>query len=106
MRKLPGSALLAMTLMVTGHAAAEPPSPAGMWVTIDDHSGKPTAVVEVALREGEVIGTVRKIYPQPGDDPDPRCEKCAGERKDQRVMGMQILWGMKKSDDGYGGGHI
>lgn len=88
------------------HSLAEAPTPLGMWVTVDEKTGKQTALVEISLRDAELTGTVRQIFPQPGEDADPKCEHCAGARKNQPVKGMQIIWGMSRSGEGYGGGQI
>jgi uncharacterized protein (DUF2147 family) len=101
---LPG--ILAACLLLLPQSRAEAPTPVGMWVTVDEKTGKETALVEISLRDAELTGTVRQIFPQPGEDTDPRCEQCAGARKNQPVKGMQIIWGMSKTDEGYGGGQI
>ena len=43
---------------------------------------------------------------QPDDDPENLCRKCEGARKDQPVIGMTILWGLKKDGDQFSGGEI
>jgi uncharacterized protein (DUF2147 family) len=101
---------LAQVLMVFGlpwlSAHAADFSPVGLWKTIDDHTGKPRGLVRVVEADGEYQGKVEKIFPKPGDDPNPRCEKCEGARRDQPVTGMTILWGLKKQGDEYQGGEI
>jgi uncharacterized protein (DUF2147 family) len=53
-----------------------------------------------------VSSKVEKIFPKPGEDPNPRCEKCEGTRHDQPVLGMTVLWGLKRQGDEYQGGEI
>jgi uncharacterized protein (DUF2147 family) len=48
----------------------------------------------------------RKNFPKPGEDPNPRCEKCEGTRHGQPVNGITILWGLQKHGDEYQGGEI
>lgn len=81
-------------------------SPAGVWQTIDDNSGQPKGLVRIKEANGRFEGTVEKIYPKPGEDPAPKCEKCAGARHNQPVLGMMILWGLTKQGDEYEGGEI
>jgi uncharacterized protein (DUF2147 family) len=81
-------------------------SPVGLWKTIDDHTGKPRGLVRVTQVGEEYQAKVEKIFPKPGEDPNPRCEKCAGTRHDQPVIGMTILSGLKKQGDEYQGGEI
>ncbi len=82
-------------------------SPVGNWRTIDDKTHRPKSIVSIAEKDGVFSGTVAKII-----DPakqDAKCEKCAADdpRKDQPVLGMAILTGLKQEGDGvYGGGKI
>ncbi|MSQ58275.1 MAG: DUF2147 domain-containing protein [Betaproteobacteria bacterium] len=82
-------------------------SPTGLWRTIDDETGKERSIVRVFEVNGELQGVVEKIIDRPGDDPAHLCKKCEGDRKDKPVIGMAILWGLKKkSDTEYAGGQI
>ncbi len=85
--------------------AAEP-TPAGLWKTIDDNSGKPRGLVRIREVNGRFEGKVEKAFPQPGEDPAPKCDKCDGARHNQPVLGMTILWGLGKQGDEYGDGEI
>jgi uncharacterized protein (DUF2147 family) len=62
----------------------------------------------VRIREvnGQYEGKVERIFPKPGEDPNPKCEKCEGSRRNQPVMGMTILWGLTKQGEEYQGGEI
>jgi|ERR1041384_4799056 uncharacterized protein (DUF2147 family) len=84
-------------------SAAEP-SPTGLWKTIDDNSGQPKGLVRIREVNGQYEGKLEKIFPKPGDDPAPRCEKCEGARRNQPVLGMTILWGFTKQGDEYQSG--
>lgn len=81
-------------------------SPVGLWKTIDDDTGKPRSLVRVIQVGQEYQAKVEKIFSKPGEDPNPSCEKCEGTRHDQPVMGMTILWGLKKQGAEYQGGEI
>jgi uncharacterized protein (DUF2147 family) len=101
---------LALTLIVLalpwGSVHATDLSPVGVWKTIDDRTGKPRGLVRITQADGEYQGKVEKIYPKPGEEPNPRCEKCKGTRHDQPVIGMAILSGLKKQGEEYQGGEI
>ena len=92
-----------LLVAATGASAADP---TGTWRTIDDNTGKERSVVRIQEANGELQGTVEKLFDQPGDDPQHLCRKCAGERKDQPIVGMTILWGLKKKGDTWTGGEI
>jgi uncharacterized protein (DUF2147 family) len=95
-----------MIISVWSVAFASELSPVGLWKTIDDNTGKPRGLVRIVEVNGEYRGKVEKIFPKPGEDPDPRCEKCDGTRHNQPVIGMTILWGLTKQGDEYQGGAI
>ena len=81
-------------------------SPSGLWKTIDEHSGNAKGLVRIREVDGQYEGKIEKIFPTPGDDPAPKCEKCDGARRNQPVLGMTFLWGLKKQGGEYQGGEI
>jgi uncharacterized protein (DUF2147 family) len=76
-------------------------SPVGVWKTIDDQSGKPKSLIRITETDGELKGTIEKLFRAPEQDQNPKCHKCEGAFKDQPVIGMTILSGLKKDGDGY-----
>lgn len=81
-------------------------TPVGLWRTIDDQTGKPRGLVRITEANGEYQAQVEKTFPKPGEDSNPKCEKCEGARQNKPVIGMTILWGLKKQGDEYQGGEI
>lgn len=70
-------------------------SPAGRWQTIDDETGKPKSIVEIQQADdGTLSGKVAQIL-QSDHGPNPLCTECEGERKNQPITGMTILWDLK-----------
>ncbi|MEM9897529.1 MAG: DUF2147 domain-containing protein [Bacteroidota bacterium] len=80
----------------------------GTWKTIDDESGKPRSVVEIYEKNGKYAGKIIKLFRDPGEDPDPVCNECEGNRKGEKIIGMEIITDMKydKGDDEYKKGEI
>src|SRR5215472_7880281 len=95
-----------LSAVIGSDAFASELSPVGLWKTIDDNTGKPRGLVRIMEVNGEYQGKVEKIFTAPGEDPDPKCEKCDGARRNQPVIGMTILWGLTKQGDEYQGGEI
>lgn len=73
-------------------------TPVGYWKTIDDETNKEKAIVQI-YSEGETLsGKIVYIYPSPDKPANPLCERCSGEFKNKPVLGMRIMWSLKKSD--------
>lgn len=87
-------------------AWAQNVSPVGLWKTIDDATGKPKALVRITEDHGVLQGKIEKLFREPGEDQNPKCTECTDSRKDQPMIGMEILSGLKKDGDEYSGGHI
>ena len=99
--------LIALALASLSLAAAAPSTPAGLWKTIDDDGKTEKSLVRVTDNGGVFTGRIEKIFD--AAKAELRCEKCSDERKDQPVMGMTILKGVKASADDKGlwdGGEI
>ena len=79
--------------------ACAAPDQVGLWRTIDDETGKERSLIRITEINGELQGVVEKIFERPGDDPAHLCKKCEGDRKGKPVIGMTIMWGLKKKND-------
>ncbi|MGI8560918.1 MAG: DUF2147 domain-containing protein [Luteimonas sp.] len=99
------SKLVVLVFALLPLAAFAQSSATGRWKTIDDETGKVKAIVEISeAANGSIHGRVVEILHSRG--PNPVCDKCSGANKDAPVQGMTILWGLKKSGDGWNGGTI
>jgi uncharacterized protein (DUF2147 family) len=98
--------LIFFLMLLVPLCAADLNSPAGKWMTIDDKSGKPGGLIRIELVDGQYQGWIEKIFPDPDEDPNPKCVYCAGVRKNQPVVGLNFMWGLKKQGDEFSGGEI
>jgi uncharacterized protein (DUF2147 family) len=97
--------LLAITFVASMAQAQE--SIVGRWKTIDDETGKPKSVVVITEKDGAIVGKIESLFREPTEDQNPKCDKCSGDKKDQLIIGMQILSGLKKDGDKkWSGGEI
>jgi uncharacterized protein (DUF2147 family) len=57
--------------------------------------------VRIREENGEFVGRVEKILlpPPPGATGEARCRNCEGDLKDQPVIGMVILRGVRRAED-------
>lgn len=81
-------------------------SPVGLWKNIDDKTGRPRALVRVAEAQGTLQGRIERVFPAPGESPDPRCVKCEGANRNAPVGGLIIMTGLRKNGDEYVDGEI
>lgn len=100
------SLFVAVALMGASSVAAAAGSPVGTWRSIDDKTKQERSIIRITEENGEFKGAVEKIFDQPGDDPAHLCKECKDERKDKPIVGMTILWGLKKDGDTWAGGEI
>jgi uncharacterized protein (DUF2147 family) len=65
----------------------------GYWKTVDDKTGKVTSIVRIWEYEGKLVGRIVKLYLDPDEDQNPKCDKCSGSLRNKPVSGMIFLWG-------------
>jgi uncharacterized protein (DUF2147 family) len=87
-------------------ALADVASPVGLWKNVDDVSGKPRALIRITDANGTLVGKIERVFPGPGEDPNPKCDKCEGSKKDAPIIGLEILSGLTKDGDEFAGGEI
>lgn len=79
-------------------------SPVGLWTTIDENGDK-RAVVELKLSGETLNGTIIKVFPKPTDTGI--CSKCPEPFKDKKILGLEIVNGLKDQGNGvWDGGSI
>ena len=89
--------MFAAAVALLAEAAFAQASPVGLWKTIDDETKQEKSYVRIAEAGGVLGGKIEKLL-----DPtkqDAKCDKCADARKDQPVLGMTIVEGVKKHSD-------
>jgi uncharacterized protein (DUF2147 family) len=100
------TASLLAAIFALPSAWAQSNSPVGVWKTIDDQTGKPKSLVRITENDGVLTGKIEKLFREPSEIQSPVCDKCEGAQKDQPILGMTILNGLKKDGDEYNGGTI
>lgn len=98
-------AILAL-LLSAASAWADDASPVGLWKNIDDVTGKPKALIRITETNGVLQGQIEKLFRAPNEEQNPKCEKCSDARKNQPIIGMVFMSGLKKDGDEFEGGEI
>ena len=97
--------LFAAALLLPAFAFAQT-SPVGLWKTIDDDGKTAKSLVRISEQGGTLVGNIDKLL-DPKDPVDAKCDKCSDDRKNQPVVGLQIIRGVKSEGDGiWGGGEV
>ncbi|MFT4667584.1 MAG: hypothetical protein ACI8YQ_001191 [Polaribacter sp.] len=78
-------------------------SPIGIWKTIDDQTGEARSHVEIYEENGVLYGKIVKLLEH---SEDTVCETCPGDKKDQPLVNMIILWDVEAYKDYWSYGEI
>nr|WP_219116490.1 DUF2147 domain-containing protein [Janthinobacterium sp. UMAB-56] len=102
------ASIMMAALAIAGSAAARDDNhtPVGTWKTIDDATGKPKSLVVITENNGVLQGKIDKLFRGPNEDQNPKCDKCTGANKDQPIIGLVILSGLKYDGKEWTGGEI
>lgn len=79
-------------------------TPAGVWKSIDDATGKEKAIIRITEANGVFTGKIEKLL-----DPakqDSKCDECTDDRKGKPVVGLTIIRNVKKGETHWEGGDI
>lgn len=100
--------LMFSTLLILFTEGSFAQSIVGKWKTIDDSSGKERSIVEIYKTGDKYFGKIVKLFREPGEPQDPLCVECKGEKKDKRVLGMEIISNLEydPKDEEYTDGEI
>lgn len=89
--------LCTLALGLAAAAVCAQATPEGLWKTIDDETKAAKSYVRISEAGGLLTGRIEKLL-----DPAKQesvCDKCTDSRKDQKVLGMTIVEGVKKNAD-------
>ena len=82
-------------------------TPVGLWRSTDDKTGEAKAEVRIAETAGVLSGKIEKRLLKTAR-PEEVCTECSDERKNQSLLGLEIIRGAKKAEgrDVWEGGKI
>jgi hypothetical protein len=97
-------AALAALSFVASPAGAADRTVAGVWQKTE--SGKPVGWFLFVDHNGIFEGAIAKVFPKPGEDPNPPCTRCTDDRKNAPMVGLSIIRGMERQGMKYENGKI
>jgi uncharacterized protein (DUF2147 family) len=89
---------LALALLAAAGSAFAQTTPVGVWKTIDDKTKTERAIIRISESGGVFTGKLEKLLAADAK-PDSVCDKCADDRKDKPIVGMEIVRGVKKAEN-------
>ncbi len=99
--------LFAISLLLIFSGTVSGQSIDGMWKSIDDETGDAKSVVKIYKGgDGKYYGKIDKLFRKTGEDQNPKCTECTGNKKNKPIIGMIIITGMEKDGSKYTGGKI
>src|SRR5262249_26249380 len=104
--------LTLFAVAVLAHGQARSPqsldtfTPVGRWKTVDDVTGKINSVVDIWEENGTLYGKIERLINPDPNDPDPRCIRCSGDLKGRHLVGLRIVWDLRKDGGQWTGGEI
>ena len=90
-------ALIAIFLGAAVGSAMAQGTPVGLWRSFDDKTGEAKAEVRIAETSGVLSGKIEKRLLKTAK-PDDVCTECSDDRKDQPLLGLEIIRGAKKAE--------
>lgn len=105
-QKTKTSSAAIMLLLLSSTISLHAQSVEGKWVTYNEGTGAPLSVIEIKKTNNSIEGKVAEIFQEPFQGDDPVCTKCAGERKNKKVLNMNFLWAFRKSGTTWTDGKI
>lgn len=90
-------AFVALLLGAACVSALAQSTPLGLWRSTDDKTGEAKAEIRILEAPGGLSGRIEKrLFRAPGA-PDV-CVPCSDDRKDQPIVGLEIIRGAKKAE--------
>jgi uncharacterized protein (DUF2147 family) len=83
-------------LLALGAPAMAQMSPVGLWQSLDEKSGEPKSEVRITDSGGVLSGKVERVLRKDAN-PQAVCEKCTDDRKDQPMVGLEIIRGAQQA---------
>ena len=90
-------ALIAIFSGAMAFSALAQSTPVGLWRSFDDKTGEAKAEVRIAETAGVLSGKIEKRLLKTAK-PEDVCTECSDDRKNQPLLGLEIIRGAKKAE--------
>jgi len=98
--------VVSFAVLAASHSAkADEPTASGIWEKKTE-AGRPVVWVLILERGGTYEGVIAKRFLKSGDDAGAVCAKCMDDRRNEPLLGLTFIRGMKRNGLKYEGGDI
>ena len=96
--------IVGLALLAAGSSFAQM-TPVGTWQTVDDNTNEVLAEIQIVEQNGVLSGRIKKSFNKDTTE-STLCEECKDDRKNQPVLGLEIVRGVKRegADNLWAGG--
>jgi uncharacterized protein (DUF2147 family) len=106
-RKLGGTFLFLSTALFAALPTPTPPDVMGAtWLAPDYSTRQPRYVVKFSESVGQFEGRIVKVLDGDQEVPNPICEQCEGALKNKSLLGVKIIYSLKRDDKEYKDGYF
>jgi uncharacterized protein (DUF2147 family) len=105
-RRLLSALVASIACLLSFGACAQGTTAVGLWQTYSDITGEADGIVRIVEVQGMFEGRLEAVLSPPAPTPRPICDKCPGDLRGKPVVGLKILYGLRREGDAYTGGEI
>ncbi len=84
-----------ITFLFSSFALAATSNVVGNWETIDAKTQKPSSIIAIQSSGSVVVGKIIKTFDETSEKKVERCTLCKDDRKNQPIIGLEIIRNMQ-----------
>lgn len=95
--------VVAMLSFLLAAPAFAQDSAIGLWKNVDSDK---VSLIRIQEENGQLTGKIEKIWKNNIEITQARCTKCTDGNKDKMMVGLRLIWDMRKDGNRWSGGKL